>query len=55
MEAHEPKWVNSDYIWYGVNLLRLESLYNIYLQLLRDTEKSTEKFFLFLMKAFDLN
>ena len=34
MEDFEPKWVNSDYILYGVNSLRLGGLKFIYLYIL---------------------
>ena len=27
LEASEPKWINSDYIWYGFNSLRLWGLH----------------------------
>ena len=36
MEASEPKWVDSNYIWYGVNSLRLRDfqLYQEYVFML---------------------
>ena len=27
MEAFKPKWINSDYIYYGLNSLRLEDIH----------------------------
>ena len=29
MESSEPKWVNPNDIWYGVNSLSLECLYSV--------------------------